>query len=92
MNGISIKFDRQKLVPVDNIKYVGMYLTCIYVFNLERMLISHTYVKSSAEVMLFYLNLDTMCQLKPVYKYTMPYFILILLMDVTSGDLQQKKI
>ena len=57
------------------------------------MLISHTYSSITvAELMEFYLNLDTMCQLKPVYQYTMSYFILILLMDVISGDFQQNKI
>ena len=75
---ISIKFNGKKLYPVDNIKYLGMYIDKYLSWNYHILQLSK--------------NFDIMHLLKHVYKYIMLYFIPTLFMDVIFGVSQQKKI
>ena len=76
---ISIKFSGKKLYPVDNIKYLGMYIDKCLSWNYHILQLS-----KKAEVTAFYQNFDIMHLLKHVYKYIMLYFIPTLFMDVIN--------
>ena len=76
---ISIKFNGKKLYPVDNIKYLGMYIDKYLSWNY------HILQLNKKHSIIMHL-------LKHVYKYIMLYFIPTTFMDVIFGVSQQKKI